>query len=85
MPGVRTMNEHGRSYFPIHNELREQFWNTFYHCLVTVSETQKQCIEVARLTALFLDNGYALDDAGNVVPADEESLDLRFLGAVIFA
>ena len=83
MLGVRTMNEHGWSYFPSHGELREQFWTVFYHCLGTISEAQKQSIEVARLTGLFLANGFMQDEHGDMHPATEESLDLRYLGAVV--
>ncbi|KAI1827103.1 hypothetical protein F4861DRAFT_529394 [Xylaria intraflava] len=83
MLGFRTMNEHGWTYFPNYRELREQFWTRFYHFLGTPSKAQKQCIEVARLTGLFLENGFMQDECGNVIPATEESLDLRYLGAVI--
>ncbi|KAH6651651.1 hypothetical protein BKA67DRAFT_593482 [Truncatella angustata] len=85
MLGVRTMNEHGWSYFPNHSELREQFWTTFYHYLGSTSEAQQQCIEVARLTGLFLANGFVQDKYGHMNPATEESLDLRYLGAVVLA
>ncbi|KAI8627860.1 hypothetical protein F5Y19DRAFT_486490 [Xylariaceae sp. FL1651] len=80
---IRTMNEHGWTYFPNHRELRGQFWTTFYHCLGVISQAQQQCIEVARLTGLFLENGFILDKHGNMKPATEESLDLRYLGAVV--
>lgn len=83
MLGIRTMNEHGWTYFPNHRERREQFWTTFYHCLGAVSKAQQQCIEVARLTGLFLENGFVYDEDGNMKPATEESLDLRYLGAVV--
>ncbi|XP_044718707.1 phosphotransferase enzyme family domain-containing protein [Hirsutella rhossiliensis] len=85
MLGVRTMNEHGWSYFPNHNELREHFWTTFYQNLGATSEAQQQRIEVARLTGLFLANGFVQDQYGNMHPATEESLDLRYLGAVVLA
>ncbi|KAJ8130001.1 hypothetical protein O1611_g3629 [Lasiodiplodia mahajangana] len=84
MLGIRKMNEHGWSYFPSHRELREQFWTTFYECLGPISEAQRQCIEVARLTGLFMENGFAEGEEGNLVPATEKSLDLRYLGAVLF-
>jgi hypothetical protein len=42
MLGIRTMNEHGWTYFPNHGELRGQFWNTFYHCLGATSKAQQQ-------------------------------------------
>ncbi|KAH8655628.1 hypothetical protein BX600DRAFT_500741 [Xylariales sp. PMI_506] len=64
MIGVMTMNEYGWSYFPSHNELREQFWTTFYQCLGVTSEAQRRCIEVARLTRLFLANGFMQDEDG---------------------
>ncbi|KAI0873841.1 hypothetical protein GGS24DRAFT_490463 [Hypoxylon argillaceum] len=83
MLGIRTMNEHGWTYFPNHRELREQFWTTFYHYLGAVSKAQQQCIEVARLTGLFLENGFVYDEDGNMKPATGESLDLRYLGAVV--
>jgi hypothetical protein len=83
MLGIRTMNEDGWSYFHNHNELRKQFWTTFYDCLGTTSEVQRQCIETARLTGLFLANGFVQDKHGNMTPATEESLDLRYLGAVV--
>ncbi|KAH7021350.1 uncharacterized protein B0I36DRAFT_367765 [Microdochium trichocladiopsis] len=84
MLGIRTMNEHGWSYFPKHAELREQFWAVFYHCLGgAVSEALKQRVEVARLTGLFLANGFVQDGDGNLNPATEESLDLRYLRAVV--
>jgi hypothetical protein len=85
MRGVRTMKEDGWSYFDNHNELRKQFWTTFYSCLGTTSEVQRQCIETARLTGLFLANGFVQDKYGNMTPATEESLDLRYLGAVVLA
>lgn len=85
MLGVRTMNEHGWSYFSNQSELREQFWTTFYRYLGETSDAQKQCIEAARLTGLFLANGFVQDEYGNMVPAAEDSLDLRYLGAVILA
>ncbi|KXJ89677.1 hypothetical protein Micbo1qcDRAFT_164982 [Microdochium bolleyi] len=84
MLGIRTMNEHGWSYFPKHDELRGQFWTMFYHCLgEAASEAQKQRVEVARLTGLFLANGFVQDGDGNMNPATENDLDLRYLGAVI--
>ncbi|KAI0861425.1 hypothetical protein F4860DRAFT_170575 [Xylaria cubensis] len=83
MLGIRTMNEHGWTYFTNHRELRGQFWTTFYHCLGETSKAQQQCIEVARLTGLFLENGFVRDEHGNMTPATEESLDLRYLGAVV--
>lgn len=83
MLGVRKMNEHGWNYFPNHVELREQFWTIFYDFLGATSEAQQQCIEVARLTGLFLENGFVLDEYGNMHPTTEESLDLRYLGAVV--
>lgn len=48
-----------------------------------MSRAQRQCIETARLTGLFLANGLAPDQRSNVNPATEESLDLCFLGAVV--
>lgn len=83
MLGIRRMNEDGWSYFPNHCELREQFWTTFYRLLGTTSEAQRQCVEVARLAGLFLENGFVHDEYGNMNPATEESLDLRYLGAVV--
>lgn len=83
MLGVRTMNEDGWRYFPNHRELRGQFWATFYQFLGPTSEAQRQCIEVARLTGLFLENGFVQDEYGTMNPATEESLDLRYLGAVV--
>ncbi|KAJ2989334.1 hypothetical protein NUW58_g3519 [Xylaria curta] len=83
MLGVRTMNEHGWSYFTNHRELRDQFWTTFYHCLGAMSKAQQQCVEVARLTGLFLENGFVQDQYGNMNPATEESLDLRYLAAIV--
>ncbi|KAK6004344.1 hypothetical protein QM012_008206 [Aureobasidium pullulans] len=85
MLGVRTLNDNGWSYFPMQRELREQFWTSFYHHLGSTSEAQRQCIETARLTGLFLANGFVQDECGNVTPATEDSLDLRYLGAVVLA
>jgi len=83
MLGVRTMNEDGWSYFPNQKELRTQFWTTFYWCLEQTSDAQQQCIKFAMLTGLFLANGFVQDEHGNMKPATEESMDLRYLGAVL--
>jgi hypothetical protein len=41
MLGYRTTDEDSWRYFPNHNELRTQFWTTFYHCLGATSEAQR--------------------------------------------
>ncbi|KAI1261959.1 hypothetical protein F5Y18DRAFT_400249 [Xylariaceae sp. FL1019] len=84
MLGIRVMNEDGWRYFPNHNELRELFWAAFYRDIGPMSEQQRQRIEVARLTGLFLENGWDMDDDGNLIPATE-GLDLAYLGAVVLA
>lgn len=83
MLGVRTMNENGWIYLPNYRGLRDQFWAAFYRHLGTTSEAQQQCIETARLTGLFVANGFVQDEYGSMTPATEDSLDLRFLGAVV--
>jgi len=83
MLGVRTMNEDGWSYFPNQRELRDQFWTTFYQCLEGISGAQQQCVKVAMLAGLFLANGFVQDEHGNMNPATEESVELRYLGVVL--
>jgi hypothetical protein len=85
MLGIRKMNEAGWDYFPVHGELREQFWATFYRCPGGMSDVQKQRIEVVRLTGLFLGNGFAQDKDGNLTPVPEGDLNLRYLGAVVLS
>ncbi len=61
-------------YHPNHQELREQFWTTFYDRLGGASDTRKRRIEAARLIGLFLTHGF---QDGH--PATEDSKDLDFL------
>jgi len=61
--------------------LRDLFWGVFYQAMGKVSEDQKKLIEAARLVGLFLANGFEWTD-GNLVPASEGNIDLRYLEAV---
>ena len=78
MLGTLTTTGDCWSYHPNHQELRGQFWTTFYKCLGGASDEQKRRIEAARLIGLFLANSFQ-----NGHPATEDSEDLRFLGAVV--
>lgn len=51
MLGVRTGQE-GWRYHVKQQELRDFFWGSFYQAMGTVSEDQKELIEVARLVGL---------------------------------
>lgn len=48
----------------------------------SVSEEQRERIEVARLVGLFLANGFQYDDDDNKVFASEGDDDLRYLDVV---
>jgi hypothetical protein len=86
MLGIRTVNNGylGWSYFLNQQELRNEFWTTLYQCFRGRSEARVQRIEVARLVGLCLTNGFVEDRYRNMVAATDESVDLRFLGAVVF-
>lgn len=49
----------------------------------SVSEEQRERIEVARLVGLFLANGFQYDDDDNRVLASEGDDDLRYLDVVV--
>ncbi|KAL8346223.1 hypothetical protein RB601_004000 [Gaeumannomyces tritici] len=78
MLGVRTTSGDFWRYHDNHEELRDHFYDRFYHHVGNVSDVDKQRIEVARLVGLFLANGFWRGR-----PATENSEDLRFLGAVV--
>ncbi len=78
MLGVSTTSGSFWRYHPNHEELRGHFWARFYHYLGGASDDERRRIETARLTGLFLTNGFQ-----DGKPATEESEDLHFLGAVL--
>lgn len=73
----------GWCYHANQQELRALFWETFWSAMGSVSEEQKERIEIARLVGLFLANGFQYDDDGNLVPASEGYHELRYLEAVV--
>lgn len=81
MLGIRSMEE-SWVYHANQQELRDLFWGAFYKAMGTVSEEQRELIEVARLVGLFLDNGFQWIDDQTKVPASEGHDGLRCLEAV---
>lgn len=79
MLGINKVRE-GWCYHANQEALRDVFWSTFNEAL---GNTTDERIEVARLTGLFLGNGWQNDDEGNLVPAQEGSYDLAYLEAVV--
>ena len=81
MLGIASMKE-AWIYHANQQELRDLFWGAFYKAMGTVSEEQKELIEVARLVGLFLDNGLDRIDDQTKVPTTSEGHGLRYLEAV---
>ncbi|EIN13007.1 hypothetical protein PUNSTDRAFT_98024 [Punctularia strigosozonata HHB-11173 SS5] len=84
MLGIRTVEESWR-YHPNQQELRDLFWETFYHAMGEVTKEQRELIEVARLVGLFLENGLQWTEDGFEAITDESNHDLRYLEAVTLA
>lgn len=82
MLGTRSWTQ-GWIYFDNQQELRDLFWRTFYEAMGSVSDDQKELIEVARLVGIFLEYGFMWhSDDGAKVPASEEHDGVRYLDAV---
>jgi Ser/Thr protein kinase RdoA (MazF antagonist) len=80
MLGIRRIR--GWCYHANQQELQALFWATIYNAIGQISEEQGELIEVARLLGIFLENGFAGDVDGNIVPASEGDETLDYLGAV---
>ncbi|KIY66631.1 hypothetical protein CYLTODRAFT_354692 [Cylindrobasidium torrendii FP15055 ss-10] len=80
MLGTHTMSR-GWCYHSSQQELRDLFWETLYQEMGGVSEAQKELVNVARLTGLFLANGFDWKD-GLKVPASEGFDGLCYLESV---
>ncbi|KAH8928591.1 hypothetical protein BT69DRAFT_1236890 [Atractiella rhizophila] len=84
MLGIATWEEGQPSWQYLENQqdLRNLFWESLYTAMGTVSDDQKEIIEVARLVGLFLDNGFKWIDDETKVAANEGHQGLRYLEAV---
>ncbi|POR38964.1 Uncharacterized protein TPAR_00836 [Tolypocladium paradoxum] len=80
MLGIRRIR--GWYYHPNQQELRDLFWGTFYDAIGQLSEEQRELVEVARMTGIFLENGFEGDGDGNRFSAIEGNETLDYLGAV---
>ncbi|KAK7686443.1 hypothetical protein QCA50_010667 [Cerrena zonata] len=74
--------EDGWWYHANYQDLRVVFWTAFWSAMGSVSEEQKERVEVARLVSLFLAYGFEWDKDGNKVPASEGP-GLKHLDAVV--
>lgn len=82
MLGTRSWKR-GCCYHANQQDLRALFWEAFWNAMGSVSEEQRERIEVARLVDRFLANGFQYDDDDNRVPASEGYDDLRYLDVVV--
>lgn len=73
----------GWCYHANHQVLRDLFWETFWNAIGPAVEEQKERVEVARLVGILLDNGFQLDDDGNMVPVVEGHHSCRYLDGVV--
>jgi hypothetical protein len=79
--GVRTS-----SYWYFHpshnNNLRTQFWKTFYEVTGYLSENDRQAIEIGRMLGLFRTYGFdRRPEKDNAAPLEEGDEDLVYLDA----
>jgi hypothetical protein len=62
--GVQTHTDW--HFHPLHVQLRQQFWDTFYGESGHISELDKRSIEIARLMGLFQTHGFEQNVASGV-------------------